>query len=690
MKTKKTWSKTLATLMAVVMLLSAFVFTIPANAADSNKVTYYAVGVDPALMVIDGGTSSNEPWEAVDWKYFKTDYKRNAANEGDRFKMLWGGEYVYLMIEFVDKNNVYNYNSAESWNSDAFLLYIDESGSASYNAQDDNDGLDYTWRTGTILTEDVGANKTANTVEYRVDRRNLDGTDNADRSGQLIRVEAKVPFKTASYAGVGKTIGLDMRIQTYDGTNRTTYNIGTTNQPQTYIPCVLGNIEYAKNRIPRISDISMINVDGSGNEEIWKEVTEYTEFKKVQANASFNIVPTLKTLWGTDTDGIAYVYLLVQYNDPNGACQASWDGDACYLGIDETANATSITNALNASNATHDCNWFATSEGTNKVNSNWINVAVSETKSGDERIVTIEAKIKLLTVQDVADKEEVISFTVLPQAHNGSGFARYAMHGNQLREHVGLYPKFTLSDDMIEVEREVTLMNGINNTEIRKENVSLGSTFELPTVDLGNGLPFLGWIVGEQLLPAGAQITVADNITITAFSIDLTMEEGAAVRLTETTGMRWITYVNESTLPFAASIVSKGTLIVPEDYLTVNGEAIAFTHTSLEASGRVANAANGYLDVVAEEYVPDEYKYKTTEAEQFNGSIVTIQEGNYSRAFAAVGYVKVRYSNGVEAYIYADGSECVRTVKSVAIDALGDATANYNAAEIAVLENFAK
>ena len=687
MKTKTVWTKTLALLMTVAMLMSSMVLALPVNAVDANKKTYNAKGVDPALMVVDGGVSANEPWEDAEWKYLKTDYNRGAANAGDRFKVLWGGEHVYLMIEFVDKNNVYNANTAESWNSDAFLLYIDESGSASYSAQDDNDGLDYTWRTGTLLTEDVGSNKTANTVEYRVDRRNLDGTDNADGSGQLIRVEAKMPFKKTNYASVGNTIGLDMRIQTYDGTNRTTYNVGTTNQPQTYIPCVLGEIEYAKNKISRIEDLTLISLDGNANEEIWNKVDAYTGFTKVQATASFNIAPTLKTLWGTDETGTAYVYLLIQHNDPDGTFTQGWDKDACYLGVDETANATSIANALTASNATHDCNWFDTSAGTNKVNSNWINVSVGRTGSGSECIVTIEAKIKLLTVTDTPDEEEVISLTVLPQPHNGSGFARYTMHGNQLREHVGLYTKFALSDNVIEINREVTLMNGMNRTEIRKENVKLGSEYTLPTVDLENGLPFLGWIVGDQFLPAGAKITISDNITISAYSIGLEMEDGAAVRLTATTGMRWITYLDDANLPLSAKILAKGTLIVPADYLTGD---VAFTHAGLEAAGRQANQAQGYLDLVAEEFVPDEYKYANAgNRNQFNGSIVEIKDTNYERDFAAVGYVKVRYSNGTEAYIYADYSECVRNVKYVAERALADTTVTFNAAETAVLKTFA-
>lgn len=687
MKNKTVWNKTLALLMTVVMLMSSMVLTLPVNAADANKQLSIK-GINSKWMSVDGVANPSEPWETVEWKYFKGDYGRTAANENDRFKLLWDGSNIYFLVEFVDSNG--KYDPASGWDGDGFLLYIDESGEA--NTDLDTDAFDFTWRTGTIFTKDEGVNRTStNNVEYRVDRRNSDGTDNnnttnGSKDGQLVRIEAKMPITKSEYAVAGNTIGLNIMIQPHNGTGITQIGIsGNLKNTGTFMSCTLGAIDEWAPTIKGVDDNLMV-IDGAVTaNEPWDTV-DWEYFNLHYGRTTANEKDRFKLLW----DG-TYVYFLIEFVDSNGKFDLAdgWNGDGFILYIDESGKASG--NVDDATTYTwRTSTQLAKVDGYNVTAANGneyhrvvrknLDGTENTTNSGDGELVRIEARMRI-TTPEYAVAGNTVGFNIMIQPNNGTSISQISVCAN--KDNASTFIKRELGI----IEREIILVNGNTNTEIDRVTVNKGSNFVLPTVDLGNGLPFLGWIVGEQLLPAGTEITVNDNISITAYSIGLSMEDGAAVRLTQTTGMRWITYLDDANLPLNVEIVGKGTLIVPKDYLT---EGVAFTHAGLEAAGRQANQANGYLDVVATEYVPESDLYKNANGrKQFNGSILNIQEGNYDRDFVAVGYVKVKYSNGVEASIYADYSECVRNVKAVAEAALADQTATFNTAETAVLKKFA-
>ena len=300
--------------------------------------------------------------------------------------------------------------------------------------------------------------------------------------------------------------------------------------------------------------------------------------------------------------------------------------------------------------------------------------------SGNNKVYEFRVKLYTLDKNTAADSIIGLNFSI-----SDSNQKKCTLNGNDWGNYVNLFNKYQLSEEFIESERQITLKT-FDNTLIDTAKVESGSEYTLPEYDFENGLPFLGWSVGDQLLPAGAKITVTQNITIRAFSIGLAMEDGAAIRLTETTGMRWITYLDINNLHASANILSKGVLIVPVEYL--KDGMVEFTHAGLEADGKVANAADGYIDVVATDYVAAGETYKNANGrKQFNAEIAEIQEANYETDYVAVGYVKVQYSDGTEAYIYADYSECARNVKYIATQAIADEGV-YSADEIALLNTF--
>ncbi|MBQ9773269.1 MAG: SGNH/GDSL hydrolase family protein [Clostridia bacterium] len=129
----------------------------------------------------------------------------------------------------------------------------------------------------------------------------------------------------------------------------------------------------------------------------------------------------------------------------------------------------------------------------------------------------------------------------------------------------------------------------------------------------------------------------------------VTTEQKSSIRHTAPTGLRFATLVNEDMLDELHALIGDallgvafGTLIVPEDYLTDGTE---FTVEALEAAGKK------YLNVEATHgaYFKVDDDASTT---HFVGSIVNILDGNETRPFAGIGYVKATLMTGAEYYFY--------------------------------------
>ena len=122
----------------------------------------------------------------------------------------------------------------------------------------------------------------------------------------------------------------------------------------------------------------------------------------------------------------------------------------------------------------------------------------------------------------------------------------------------------------------------------------------------------------------------------------LSLLDGASVRLSTPTGLRFTAVLGADYLNSfkgEGKEVSFGILITPKDYVETAGE---FTVEALDALGHNVN----YKEINADNYVNDP---DGDGSYVFTGVLASVQEGNYTRAFAARAYIKV-VENGVATY----------------------------------------
>ena len=194
---------------------------------------------------------------------------------------------------------------------------------------------------------------------------------------------------------------------------------------------------------------------------------------------------------------------------------------------------------------------------------------------------------------------------------------------------------------------------------------------------------FVGWEADGVLYQAGQTIALAEtDLTLTAFVLDFTLEEGAAIRLASTadeSGIRFTAYINEAELNKLLSYVADvqyGMLIMPNDYL--NGNMPNLTDfeagkTVLQLPGEISETVSGYII--------------------FRGAMKKLFTQNYGRDFAGRGYMIITLHSGETITIYTpfNTKDNVRSVKTVALKFKAD-TAEYEKlsdAKKAVIEAYA-
>lgn len=198
----------------------------------------------------------------------------------------------------------------------------------------------------------------------------------------------------------------------------------------------------------------------------------------------------------------------------------------------------------------------------------------------------------------------------------------------------------------------------------------------LPAEAEGEGL-LVGWEADGALYAPGADYSLSEAATFEPVFLDIETLSGAAVRTVDPAGLRFTTTVSEpdyQALKGAAKALELGTVIAPTDY--ISGD---FTMEALDKAGKE------YLDIPCKLFWDVNESTRT-----YTGVISNILEKNYNRAFSAVAYAKVTYTDGSTVthygnYATADNS---RTVYSVACNAMADANASYTDAAKAVLQNY--
>ena len=158
--------------------------------------------------------------------------------------------------------------------------------------------------------------------------------------------------------------------------------------------------------------------------------------------------------------------------------------------------------------------------------------------------------------------------------------------------------------------------------------------------------------VGDVAVPADCTVLPADKVI---YGIGLI--NGASVRLSSPTGIRFTAILGADYLNSLEGDVSFGIIIAPTDYVKAAGE---FTVEALEELG---------YDVTHKEIKADKYVNEDPASDgyyAFTGVLAPVQEGNYERAFSAIAYVKVGDTYYYSEYNEKDNSRSIAQVAEAA------------------------
>lgn len=199
---------------------------------------------------------------------------------------------------------------------------------------------------------------------------------------------------------------------------------------------------------------------------------------------------------------------------------------------------------------------------------------------------------------------------------------------------------------IIKNENETIYTVSIDGTEKQYEE---GATIAVPADGQGY------YDVTKKLAYApGTELKVNENMTLKSIKLSITMTKGASIRLAAPTGLRFQTTVTSGNGIAADEIlnsttVTTGTLITTLDLYEANGKTLT------------KDSKYNFLDIANNGWFNDGAK---TETGKFCGSIIKIQSKNYGRAYIAVGYATIKYSDGSSKTVCADVTE--NNAKSIA------------------------
>lgn len=194
---------------------------------------------------------------------------------------------------------------------------------------------------------------------------------------------------------------------------------------------------------------------------------------------------------------------------------------------------------------------------------------------------------------------------------------------------------------IIKNENETIYTVSIDGTEKQYEE---GATIAVPADGQGY------YDVTKKLAYApGTELKVNENMTLKSIKLSVTMTKGASIRLAAPTGLRFQTTVTSGNGIAADEILTTGTLITTLDLYEANGKTLT------------KDSKYNFLDIANNGWFNDGAK---TETGKFCGSIIKIQSKNYGRAYIAVGYATIKYSDGSSKTVCADVTE--NNAKSIA------------------------
>ena len=182
---------------------------------------------------------------------------------------------------------------------------------------------------------------------------------------------------------------------------------------------------------------------------------------------------------------------------------------------------------------------------------------------------------------------------------------------------------------------------------------------------------------------------VLTNLDIEVNKTPTALTAGASVRIADVKnggGIRFESKVNtdlyNSLKNTEGVTVSLGTIIVPEEYRV--GKDITFDNFKTASQGGTNGAKNLCVDI-------PQTKWQDEANGIYTAALINLKEANYTKQFAARGYMKVTYADGHSDYYYSDFDKDgnVRSIQAVASAALADTSVTYTEAQKAILKVFA-
>ena len=299
-------------------------------------------------------------------------------------------------------------------------------------------------------------------------------------------------------------------------------------------------------------------------------------------------------------------------------------------------------------------------------------VSVKPQLEGDNYYIafSLAAKFKSVTFDGVSKDVEEGAFCRVKASDLTSGYHTLVVTDYHGKESVTIY--FKVAGE----EGTTKYTVSIDGTEKQYKE---GATITVPA----DGQGYYNVTKKEAYAP-GTVLAVNENMTLKSIELNVTMTLGASIRLAAPTGLRFQTTVKSGNGIAADEIlnsptVTTGTLITTLDLYTTHGNTLTqdskkdstYTVLDIENDGWFNNGTS-------------------TETGKFCGSIVKIKAQNYGRAYIAVGYATIKYSDGSSKTVYANVTENnAKSIKYVAEKVqASEKFSGYSAAQKAIINKY--
>lgn len=299
-------------------------------------------------------------------------------------------------------------------------------------------------------------------------------------------------------------------------------------------------------------------------------------------------------------------------------------------------------------------------------------VSVKPQLEGDNYYIafSLAAKFKSVTFDGVSKDVEEGAFCKVKASDLTSGYHTLVVTDYHGKESVTIY--FKVAGE----EGTTKYTVSIDGTEKQYKE---GATITVPA----DGQGYYNVTKKEAYAP-GTVLAVNENMTLKSIELNVTMTLGASIRLAAPTGLRFQTTVKSGNGIAADEIlnsptVTTGTLITTLDLYTTHGNTLTqdskkdstYTVLDIENDGWFNNGTS-------------------TETGKFCGSIVKIKAQNYGRAYIAVGYATIKYSDGSSKTVYANVTENnAKSIKYVAEKVqASEKFSGYSAAQKAIINKY--